>query len=101
MIAKTKRLGNPIPAILRIPKTAKIQRIKRTPEISLNGLGKRLIANPTIARISKSMILMTWPFITKSDISGMLSPSMLIYPKNQSIAKMTINAAIINTCHLE
>lgn len=59
MIAKTRRLGNPIPAILRIPNTAKIQRIKRTPEISLNGLGNKLIAVATSARINKSMILIT------------------------------------------
>jgi hypothetical protein len=75
MMAIRIMLGRLKPVIARIPSTARIQRMRRAPAISLNGLGKRLMAIATIARIRRSTMLTICPLMTKSDVSGMFIPS--------------------------
>lgn len=88
-----RMLGRLMPVMARMPSTASIQRMSKTPATSLNGLGKRLIARPTSARMRRSTMLMTWPLIVNSAVSGMFMPSILRYPNTQRAARMTISTA--------
>jgi len=59
IIARTRRLESPIPAIERIPKTESTQRINRTPAISRSGVGRMLRAHETTSSINMSHNVMT------------------------------------------
>lgn len=74
MSAKRRIDGKPTPAMLIIPRMANSHKMSKTPEISRNGLGKRLIARITIKNMIRSMIVTTWPLIVKSAVSGKLIP---------------------------
>lgn len=94
-MAITRRPERLKPAMDNIPKIESIQRIKRTPAISLKGVGKILKAQLTTRRISKSQSVINRPFMEKRLISGIARPFIWMYPKNQSIIKIAMSAPII------
>lgn len=77
MMAMSKILGRPKPAIERIPKTASTHRTRSTPAICRNGDGRMLIA-PTTNKSTKTFHSVTsTPLIVKKRMSGKVIPLML------------------------
>ena len=67
-------LGRPMPAIERIPKTARIHSANNTPAICLNGEGKIVIAPATSNNTRRFQRVTSTPLMVKNLMSGKTIP---------------------------